>query len=80
MSKELVFEDALKQLQGIVETMQRGSLSLEESMKLFEQGTALVRACTKQLDDAELRVAMLLQKNDGSVEEVPFDEVSYGSM
>jgi len=59
--------------------MQKGTLSLEESMKLFERGTTLAGYCTKQLDDAELRVAMLLQNKNGSVEEAPFDEVSYGT-
>ena len=79
MSEELKFEEALKQLQGIVDTMQRGSLSLDESVKLFEKGTSLARTCTKQLDDAELRVSMLLENTDGSADEVPFDEVSYGT-
>ena len=57
------FEEQLKQLESIVERLERGDLPLEESLSLFEQGTALSEACKGELEAAEGRVQVLLQKN-----------------
>ena len=53
------FEDALEKLESIVERMEDGEPSLEESLKLFERGMDLARRCQKALDDAEQRVRTL---------------------
>ena len=50
------FEDALEELESIVERMEDGEPSLEESLKLFERGMGLTRRCQKALDDAEQRI------------------------
>ena len=50
------FEDALEELESIVERMEDGEPSLEESLKLFERGMGLTRCCQKALDDAEQRI------------------------
>ena len=63
------FEEQLKQLEGIVERLERGDLPLEESLSLFEQGIGLSAACKGELDAAEGRVQVLLQRN-GSRERV----------
>ena len=55
------FENALAQLEGLVEQMETGSLSLEESLRAFERGTRLARHCQTVLEQAELRVKALLQ-------------------
>lgn len=55
------FEDAMKELEAIVQQMERGELRLEESLKLFERGIALTRACRKSLETAELKVKNLLE-------------------
>ncbi len=68
------FEDALAQLEDLVEKMETGSLSLEESLRAFERGTRLARHCQTVLEQAELRVKALLQ--DGS--EVPVPESGAG--
>ena len=68
------FEDALAQLEELVEKMETGSLSLEESLRAFERGTRLARHCQTVLERAELRVKALLQ--DGS--EVPVPESGAG--
>lgn len=68
------FEDALAQLEELVEKMETGSLSLEESLRAFERGTRLARHCQTVLEQAELRVKALLQ--DGS--EVPVPESGAG--
>ena len=53
------FEEALEELGSIVERMEDGEPSLEESLKLFERGMALTRQCQKALDDAEQRIRTL---------------------
>ena len=56
------FEEQLKALETVVEKLERGDLPLEESLALFEQGVALSEACKKELDTAEGRVRVLLQR------------------
>lgn len=58
------FEDQLKTLEAVVEKLERGDLSLEESLSLFEQGVGLSDACKKELDAAEGRVQVLLQRGN----------------
>ncbi len=58
------FEDQLKQLETIVERLERGDLPLEESLTIFEQGIALSDNCKRELDAAEGRVQVLLQKGN----------------
>ncbi len=58
------FEDQLKQLESIVERLERGDLPLEESLVIFEQGIGLSDSCKKELDAAEGRVQVLLQKGN----------------
>ncbi len=59
------FEDQLKQLEAIVDRLERGDLPLEESLVIFEQGIQLSDACKKELDAADGRVQVLLQKGTG---------------
>lgn len=61
---EMKFEEALAKLEKIVRQLEAGELSLEESLKLFEAGVALARLCSKQLDDAEGRIQILLSEGD----------------
>ena len=67
------FEENMKRLEEIVRTMERGDAPLEESMKLFQEGTELVRDCSKLLDDAQLQVKMIATATDGSPVEEGFD-------
>ncbi len=61
------FEAALEELEGLVERMEAGELSLEESLKTYERGIELSRACQKSLDAAEQRIQILNEK-DGATE------------
>lgn len=65
------FEKALQELENLVEKMEEGDMSLEESLKQFERGVALTRSCQKALADAEQKVRILL-KNAGKDELAPF--------
>ena len=68
---ELSFEEAFGELEATVARLERGDLSLEESIALFERGQALAAHCNVQLDTAELKVRQLLP--DGEGETAPFD-------
>ena len=61
------FEDALEELETIVERMEDGEPSLEESLKLFERGMDLTRRCQKGLDDAEQRIQSLADSGSSPV-------------
>lgn len=66
------FEDSVKQLETIVNQLEKGDLPLEESMKLFEEGIRLSTACKEELDAAEGKVQVLLKQRDGSLKPEPF--------
>jgi exodeoxyribonuclease VII small subunit len=68
----LSFEDALEELEGLVETLEQGELSLEDSLKTFERGVVLARTCQEALAKAEQKVAML-SAADESADLTPFD-------
>ncbi|MBI4357230.1 MAG: exodeoxyribonuclease VII small subunit [Gammaproteobacteria bacterium] len=57
------FEQALSALTALVERMEKGQLSLEESLKNFEQGMALAKSCEKALTEAEQKALILIQQN-----------------
>lgn len=57
------FEDALKELETLVDQMEQGDLTLEESLKSFERGVKLTRTCQTALQEAEQKVQILLEKN-----------------
>ena len=68
---EFDFEKALGELEALVEKMEQGELSLEESLRQFERGIALTRACQKALTEAEQKVQILMQ-NAGAAALKPF--------
>jgi exodeoxyribonuclease VII small subunit len=67
------FEDALNKLEKIVARLEEGNISLEESLKLFEEGIRLSRFCDQKLEEAERRVEILLKDKNGAVKPQPFD-------
>ena len=70
---ELTFEQSLERLDEIVRLLEKGDAPLAESLGLFEEGTALIRACSQQLDKAEQTVVQLRKGPDGAPEELPFE-------
>lgn len=66
------FEDSIKQLEKIVEQLEKGDLPLEDSVKLFEEGVRLSSACKQELDEAEGKVQILVKQRDGSMKAEPF--------
>lgn len=63
------FEKALAELETLVEEMEQGELSLEESLKRFEKGIALSSECQQALQNAELKIKQLIEKNGKLLEE-----------
>jgi len=66
------FEECLQRLEKIVQELERGEVSLEKSLTLFEEGMQLSSDCRKQLDEAEGKVEILLKKN-GKLQAEPFE-------
>lgn len=68
------FEESIARLEQIVRAMERGDVALEESLKLFQEGTELVRSCQKLLDDAQLQVKKIMTAPNGSPVEEDFQD------
>lgn len=65
------FEAALEELEALVERMESGSLSLDDSLAAFERGIHLTRECQRSLSEAEQRVRVLMEREDGSLAAEP---------
>lgn len=71
--KELNFEEAIKRLEEIAEDMDNNELSLEQSMKLFQEGVKLSELCNKKLDEAERKINTIIKNASGKLIEESFD-------
>ncbi|MCB2428393.1 exodeoxyribonuclease VII small subunit [Methylophaga pinxianii] len=76
--KKLDYEAAVSELESLVERLEKGDISLEESLKLYERGVLLTRDCQEALQAAEQKVQMLLQQS-GQSDLVDFDPDSEAS-
>lgn len=72
--KEVPFEKNLEQLENIVAALEEGGLSLDDSLKRFEEGVRLWRACEKALGAAEKKIEMLTKNAQGELETRPFGD------
>ena len=72
-AKKLTFEQQIARLEEIVSALEQGDVQLADSLALFEEGTKLIAACTKQLDQAEQRVVKLMKGPGGAPVELPFE-------
>lgn len=73
MTDDIKFEEALSKLEGIVEKLESGELSLEESLAAFEEGIKLSRICAKRLDEAESKIEILIKGENGQLRTEDFD-------
>ena len=75
MSKQSkTFEESMIRLEQIVRAMERGDVVLEESLKLFREGTELVQSCAKLLDEAQMQIQKVMTAADGSPVMEDFDD------
>jgi len=72
------FEEALKRLQELVEKLEKGDLPLEEAMDCFSEGIRTAQFCHKKLEEAEMKVQMLLKDQQGEWQSAPFEPVQAG--
>ncbi len=71
--KKLSFEEKMKRLEQIALALEKGDAALEDSLKLFEEGTKLIADCSAQLEKAEQQVVRLMKGEDGAPVELPFE-------
>ena len=72
-AKKVTFEQQLQRLEEIVASLEKGDVPLADSLALFEEGTKLIGACSRQLDQAEQQVVKLMKGPDGAPVELPFE-------
>jgi len=74
MSKEksFSFEQSMARLEEIVKLLEKGDAPLDSLLELYEEGTELIRKCSKALDSAEQKVTKLARNESGEIEQVPF--------
>lgn len=70
----LKFEAALEKLQGIVRELEGGEISLEDSIKKFEEGMALAKSCQEKLNQAEQKIEVLIRADKNGIVTKPFEE------
>lgn len=74
MSNKVTFEDKMRRLEEIVRSMEKGDVALDESLKLFQEGTELVRSCGKMLDDAQMQIKLITADKEGNPVEEEFTD------
>ena len=73
MKKNISFEEAMVSLEEAIARLEGGTLSLDESLKTFENAVALIKICNDKISSAEQKVKMLIEGEDGTVTDIPFD-------
>lgn len=68
------FEQAIAELEEMVEKLEKGDLSLEESLEFFQKGVELSKYCSKKLDEAEKKISVLIEDENGKITEKPLEE------
>ena len=73
MKDDMKFEEAIASLEDIVKKLESNSFTLDESLGAFEEAVKLVKLCNRKLEDAEAKVRILTEGEDGAVTDKPFD-------
>ena len=76
---EMQFEKALERLEKIVSELENGRVSLDDSLKKYEEGVKLSRICNKKLEEAQTKVEILMKKADNTLTKEPFEAQAFGS-
>jgi exodeoxyribonuclease VII small subunit len=72
MAKKQTFENAMKQLEQIVQELESGEPPLEKALEKFEEGVRLARYCSEKLDETEKKINLLMREATGGITETPF--------
>jgi exodeoxyribonuclease VII small subunit len=70
------FETALEELEQVVEQLESGELSLEDSLSAFEKGVGLVKICNQKLNEVEKKIEVLVKDKEGKLQLKPFEDLS----
>jgi len=71
---KMSFEEALKELEAIVENLEKGDLTLDESINAFQRGIEISRYCSKKLDEVERKISILIENENGEIQEKEFTD------
>ena len=71
--KKTTFEEAMRELEDKVRGLESGNMTLEESLKAFTEAMSLLNVCNSKLDDAKQQVRVIVENQDGTVSDSPFD-------
>lgn len=74
MENNIKFETAFKELEEVISKLENSDTPLDQALKLYEKGISLIRICSEQLDNAEQKIKILQQGNDGQMIEKDFNE------
>ena len=69
------FEEAVKELERVVEQLESGELSLEDSLAAFENGVRLVKLCNQKLTEVERKIELLVKDKDGKLQLMPLEDL-----
>lgn len=75
-NNEKSFEEAISELEAIVAKLEKGELSLDESIDVFQKGMELSRYCNKRLDEIEKKITILVERDNGEIVEEQFRELT----
>jgi len=75
MEENFSFEQALKRLEEIVEILEAGNISLEESIKIYQEGIGLSKLCSGMLEEAEGKVMAIMNRSSGQMEEFNINQI-----
>jgi exodeoxyribonuclease VII small subunit len=73
--ENLTFEEAMKELESIVNELETGNLTLDKSVEKFQKGMELSTYCNKLLENAEKNISILIETNDGTIKEETFNSI-----
>lgn len=74
MAKTKTFEESMNELEEIVNQLENGDLTLDQSIEKFQKGMQLSQKCSKELDNAEKKISMIIEK-EGNFEQIPFQNL-----
>lgn len=74
--KSKTFEEAMVELEKIVQKLEKGELPIDESIEYFQKGVELSRYCSKKLDEIERRITILIEKENGDIKEEVFERTN----
>lgn len=72
---EISFEEAMKELEGIVGKLEKGELSLDESVEMFQKGLKLSQFCSRRLDEVQRKITILIEDDKGAMKEENYNTV-----